>query len=44
MMELLYSSGLRLAELVSLDMVVSTFAMDELRVVGKGSKHELSCG
>jgi integrase/recombinase XerC len=38
MMELLYSSGLRLAELVSLDLAQLDLADRTVRVVGKGSK------
>lgn len=38
MMELLYSSGLRLAELVSLDRDSIDLRMGQLRVTGKGSK------
>jgi len=38
MFELLYSSGLRLAELVSLDPVDMDFADASVRVTGKGSK------
>jgi integrase/recombinase XerC len=38
MMELLYSSGIRLAELVSLDMDSVDLRMGQLRVTGKGSK------
>ena len=38
MMELLYSSGLRLAELVSLDRDAIDLRMGQLRVLGKGSK------
>lgn len=39
--ELLYSSGLRLAELVSLDLTSLSLAQSELRVVGKGRKERL---
>lgn len=38
MMELLYSSGLRLAELLSLDIDSIDFASAMVRVIGKGSK------
>ncbi|RUO73552.1 tyrosine recombinase XerC [Idiomarina seosinensis] len=38
MMELLYSSGIRLAELVSLDRDSIDLRMGQLRVTGKGSK------
>ncbi len=38
MLELLYSSGLRLAELVSLDPAQIDMNADEVRVIGKGSK------
>jgi integrase/recombinase XerC len=38
MMELLYSSGLRLAELVSLDLAALDLADRTVRVLGKGSK------
>lgn len=38
MMELLYSSGIRLAELVSLDMDSVDLRMGQLRVTGKGRK------
>ncbi|GHD40464.1 integrase/recombinase XerC [Marinobacter persicus] len=41
MFELMYSSGLRLAELASLDMPALDFASGELRVQGKGSKERL---
>jgi integrase/recombinase XerC len=38
MMEVLYSSGLRLAELISLDVDTIDFANGELTVTGKGNK------
>jgi integrase/recombinase XerC len=38
MMELIYSSGLRLAELVSLDVDTIDFRDGEMTVIGKGSK------
>lgn len=38
MVELLYASGLRLSELVSLDLTSISMAQGELRVVGKGRK------
>lgn len=41
LMELFYSSGLRLAELASLDVDDIDLAAAELRVVGKGSKERL---
>lgn len=41
MFELMYSSGLRLAELASLDMSALDFASGELRVLGKGSKERI---
>lgn len=41
MMELIYSSGLRLAELVSLDMDTIDFRDGEMLVTGKGSKTRL---
>ena len=44
MMELLYSSGLRLAELVSLDMDSIDLRYGQLRVVGKGSKTRIVPG
>jgi integrase/recombinase XerC len=40
-MELLYSSGLRLAELVSLDLGALDLATREVRVKGKGSKERI---
>lgn len=40
-LELFYSSGLRLAELASLDLHDVDFAASSLRVVGKGSKERL---
>jgi len=41
MIELLYSSGLRLAELISLDLGDIDFVQEEVRVTGKGSKTRL---
>ncbi|MGM0481175.1 MAG: tyrosine recombinase XerC [Pseudomonadota bacterium] len=41
MMELFYSSGIRLAELVSLDMDSVDIRMAQLRVLGKGNKTRL---
>ena len=38
MLELLYSSGLRLAELVALDVADVDFAERMVRVTGKGAK------
>ncbi|PSJ45137.1 tyrosine recombinase XerC [Zobellella endophytica] len=40
-MELMYSSGLRLAELVSLDLGDVQFAERQLRVIGKGNKERI---
>lgn len=42
MLELLYGSGLRLAELVSLDLSAVDFAQQQIRVLGKGRKERLS--
>lgn len=41
MMELMYSSGLRLAELVSLDLGDIQFTERQVRVLGKGSKERV---
>jgi integrase/recombinase XerC len=41
MLELMYSSGLRVAELVDLDLDDLDFAQGEVRVMGKGSKQRL---
>lgn len=41
MLELMYSSGLRLAELVSLDVVRLSLADREVRVLGKGHKERI---
>lgn len=41
MMELLYSSGLRLAELISLDVDTIDFANGEVMVTGKGNKSRI---
>ena len=41
MFELMYSSGLRLAELAALDLPALDFAGGELRVTGKGGKERL---
>ena len=42
MLELLYGCGLRLAELVSLDLSAVDFAQHQIRVLGKGRKERLS--
>lgn len=42
MFEVLYSSGLRLAELVGLNAAQSDFSSGELRVVGKGQKMRIA--
>ncbi|GAA3542546.1 tyrosine recombinase XerC [Zobellella aerophila] len=41
MMELMYSSGLRLAELVALDLGDIQFAERQVRVIGKGNKQRI---
>ncbi|HNE00875.1 MAG TPA: tyrosine recombinase XerC [Plasticicumulans sp.] len=41
MLELLYSSGLRLAELIALDLADLPAGADEVRVLGKGSKERI---
>jgi len=41
MLELFYSSGLRLAELAMLDMAGVNFAQGEVRVTGKGNKQRI---
>ncbi|WP_086479922.1 tyrosine recombinase XerC [Oceanospirillum sanctuarii] len=42
MLELLYGCGLRLAELVALDLESVDFAQEQIRVMGKGRKERLS--
>jgi len=42
MLELLYGCGLRLAELVALDLESVDFAQGQIRVMGKGRKERLS--
>jgi len=41
-LELLYASGLRVSELVSLDIYNINFEMREIRVIGKGSKERVT--
>ena len=41
MMELMYSSGLRLSELVGIDLIDVKLSEKEIRVIGKGSKGRL---
>lgn len=41
MIELMYGTGLRLAELVALDFSQIDFASEELRIIGKGNKERI---